>query len=151
MASRSAATTRTWGGVADRVFVDTNVFVYADDDDAGAKRDRARDQLAELIVGNRVVISTQILQEYFVVATKKLGLLPDRARRRVEVLSQLDVVVIRPELILGAIDLARLHVLSLWDALVLQSAIAAGCTTLLSEDLNHGQVVNGVRIENPFA
>jgi predicted nucleic acid-binding protein len=136
--------------LAERVFVDTNVFVYADDDDSADKRDRARAVLAELIPDSRAVISTQIMQEFFVVATRKLGIPKERARRRVEALARLNVVLVRPELVLSAIDLHRLHSLSFWDALVIRCAAAAGCARLLSEDLQHGQVIDGVRIENPF-
>jgi predicted nucleic acid-binding protein len=60
-------------------------------------------------------------------------------------------VIVRPELILGAIDLHRLHPLSVWDALIVASASAASCATLLTEDLGAGDVIAGVRIENPFA
>lgn len=134
----------------DRVFVDTNVFVYADDRAAKTKRVRARTVLAEVIRTRRAVVSTQVMQEYFAAAIKKLGLSPERARIRVERLNRLDVVVIRPELILGAIDLCRLHALSFWDALVVRSASAAGCGRLLSEDMQDGQTIDGVRIENPF-
>jgi predicted nucleic acid-binding protein len=136
--------------LADRVFVDTNVFVYADDADAGKKRDRARGLLGELVPSGRAVVSTQVLGEFFVVATKKLGIRPDRARRRVELMAQLDVVIVRPELTLEAIDLHRLHALSFWDALIVRAASVAGCARLLTEDMSHGQVVAGVRIENPF-
>lgn len=136
--------------MADRVFVDTNVFLYADDDDAGDKRERAREVLAELVPSGRAVISTQVLQEFFVTATKKLSMAPDKARERVDILAQLDVVLVRPELIVGAVDLHRLHALSFWDSLVVRCASAAGCARLLSEDLNHGQRIDGVRIENPF-
>ena len=136
--------------MAERVFVDTNVFIYADDNSAPAKRERARDVLRELVQGGRAVVSTQVLQEFFVVATRKLGIPADRARRRLEALAHLDVVLIRPELILGAVDLHRLSSVSFWDALVIRCASAAGCARLLSEDLQHGQVIDGVRIENPF-
>jgi predicted nucleic acid-binding protein len=136
--------------MSDRVFVDTNIFVYADDRSARTKRVRARRVLSELIRAKRVVVSTQVMQEYFAAAIKKLGLSPERARIRVERLNRLDVVLIRPELILGAIDLCRLHGLSFWDALVVRSASAAGCGRLLSEDLQDGQTIDGVRIENPF-
>ena len=136
--------------LADRVFVDTNIFLYAEDDDAPVKRDRAREVLAPLISSGRAVVSTQVLQEYFVVATRKLGLPADRVRQRVAALAQLDVVVVRPDLVLGAIDLHRLHSISFWDALVVRSASAAGCGRLLSEDLNAGQVMDGVVIVNPL-
>jgi predicted nucleic acid-binding protein len=137
--------------LAERVFIDTNVFVYADDDRDRAKQTRARGLLAELLPAGRAVVSTQVLSEYFVVATKKLALAPELARKRVEVLARLDVVVVVPEVVLGAIDLHRLHKLSFWDALVLRCAAVAGCARLLSEDLNGSQVVDGVRVENPFA
>lgn len=96
-------------------------------------------------------MSTHVLQELFVVATRKLAVPPERARQRIEVLAQLDVVLVRPQLILDVIDLHRLHSLSFWDALILKSASTAGCTCVLSEDLNAGQVIDGVRIDNPFA
>jgi predicted nucleic acid-binding protein len=136
--------------MSDRVFVDTNIFVYADDRAARTKRARARAVLSELIRTRRAVVSTQVMQEYFAAAIKKLGLSPERARSRVERLNRLDVVLVRPELILGAIDLCRLQPLSFWDALVVRSASAAGCGRLLSEDLQDGQTIDGVRIENPF-
>lgn len=136
--------------MSDRVFIDTNVFVYADDRAARAKRVRARAVLSDLVRTRRAVVSTQIMQEYFAAATKRLGLSPERARIRVERLNRLDVVLIRPELIVGAIDLCRLYSLSFWDALVVRSASAAGCGRLLSEDLQDGQTIDGVRIENPF-
>jgi predicted nucleic acid-binding protein len=136
--------------MSDRVFVDTNVFIYADDRAARTKRVRARTVLSELIRARQAVVSTQVMQEYFVAATRKLGLSPERARIRVERLNRLDVVLIRPELVLGAIDLCRLHALSFWDALVVRSASASGCGRLLTEDLQDGQTIDGVRIENPF-
>jgi predicted nucleic acid-binding protein len=136
--------------VSERTFIDTNVFVHADDRSAAKKRPRAISLLDELIRESRAVISTQILQEYFVVATRKLGVPAEVARRKVDALSRLDVVVIRPELVLAAIDLHRLHSISFWDALVVRSAVAAGCARVMSEDLQDGQVIDGVRIENPF-
>jgi predicted nucleic acid-binding protein len=136
--------------VSDRVFLDTNLLVYADDKSAGDKRNRALSVMSELIAASRAVLSTQVLQEYFVVATKKLGVSAQLARRKVDALSRLDIVVIRPELVLAAIDLHRLHSISLWDALIVRCAAAGGCARVLTEDLQHGQVFDGVRIENPF-
>jgi predicted nucleic acid-binding protein len=136
--------------MSDRVFIDTNILVYVDDLAAGSKRERARAVLAPVVRQRRAVISTQVLQEYFAAAMRKLRLSAERARWRVEVLSRFDVVMIRPELVLGAIDLHRLHRVSFWDALVVKCASAAGCATVLTEDMNHGQTIDGVRIENPF-
>jgi predicted nucleic acid-binding protein len=136
--------------MSERVFFDTNVIVYADDRSAGAKRERALALIGELAGESRAVISTQVLQEYFVFATRKLGVPAEVARRKVDALSHLDVVLVRPELVLAAIDLHRLHSISFWDALIIRSAAAAGCSRVLSEDLQHGQVFDGVRVENPF-
>ncbi|MBI4872038.1 MAG: PIN domain-containing protein [Candidatus Riflebacteria bacterium] len=135
----------------DRVFFDTNVLLYADDADAGERRSTARRLLAEAIRSGTGVVSTQVLQEYFVVATRKLGVAADAARRKVELLAQMDLIVVRLDVILGAIDLHRLHPISFWDALVVRAASMAGCRRLLTEDLQHGQLLEGVRVENPFA
>jgi predicted nucleic acid-binding protein len=132
-----------------RSFIDTNVLVYADDASAGAKRTRALEILAELVAASEAVVSTQVLQEYFVVATRKLGVPAEVARRKVEVLSRLDVVIVRPELVIAAIDLHRLHSISFWDALIVRAAAAASCTRVLS-DMRHDQIIDGVRVENPF-
>jgi predicted nucleic acid-binding protein len=106
--------------------------------------------LSELTRARRAVVSTQVMQEYFAAAIEKLGLSPERARLRVERVNRLDVVLLRPELILGAIDFCRLHALSFRDALVARSVSAAGCGRPVSEDLRVGRTIDGVRIENPF-
>jgi predicted nucleic acid-binding protein len=136
--------------VSPRVFIDTNVLVYADDADAGSKHERAQEILRKTIAAGVAVFSTQVLQEFFVVATRKLAVPAEAARRKIELLSRLDVVVIRPELILAAIDLHRLHSISFWDALVVKSAATARCARLLTEDLASGQTIDGVLVENPF-
>jgi predicted nucleic acid-binding protein len=61
-----------------------------------------------------------------------------------------DVVLVTPEHVLGALDLASTYSLSPWGALILKAASAAGCRRLLTEDLQHGRSIDGVRIENPF-
>jgi predicted nucleic acid-binding protein len=133
-----------------RTFLDTNVFVYADDKNAGHKTEIARERIQEVFAAASGVVSTQVLQEFFVVATKKLGVPLEVARRKVELISHLEVVSMRLEIILAAIDLQRLHSISFWDALIVRCAVAANCAVLLSEDLSHGQIIDGVRIENPF-
>ena len=133
-----------------RVFLDTNILVYADDLDAGEKRERASEILQKALTTSSGVVSTQVLQEFFVITTQKLGVEASIARRKVELLSHLDLVLVRLELILGAIDLYRLNRISFWDALIVKCAAAAGCPRLITEDLHHGQVIDGVQIENPF-
>jgi predicted nucleic acid-binding protein len=136
--------------VTGRVFIDTNVLVYADDLDAGPKNALARTLVADALLQGTGVLSTQVLQEFFAVATRKLGVAAEVARRKVELLAHLEVVRIDVDAILAAIDLHRLHPLSFWDALILQAAASAGCSRLFSEDLQHGRTLAGVRIENPF-
>lgn len=135
----------------ERVFLDTNVLVYADDRDAGAKRRKARAILRDAFADGAGVVSTQVLQEYFVIATRKLGEDADVARRKVELLAKLDVVQVDVEMVLAAIDLHRLRSISFWDALVVKAAVAGGCARLLTEDLQDGEVIDGVRVANPLA
>ena len=131
-------------------FLDTNVLVYADDLDAGPKHERALSLVEEHVRARALVVSTQVLQEFFVVATRKLGVPAHVAQRKVELLASQEVITIQTTTLLAAIDLHRLHSFSFWDALIVSAASLGGCTRLLSEDLQHGQVVNNVRIENPF-
>lgn len=133
-----------------RSFFDTNVLIYADDHGFPAKQRRAIDMMAEHRREGTGVVSIQVLQEYFVAATRKLKVDVQTARRKVELLSEFDVA--RPDVsdILGAIDLHRLHGFSLWDALILRAAKQTGCRVLLSEDFQSGQEIDGVRIVDPF-
>lgn len=134
-----------------RTFIDTNILVYADDRDAGAKRRTAQEVIGAAIEAGQAVVSTQVLQEYFSIATRKLGLSAEAARSRVAALATLDVVRMEPEMILAAIDLHRLRPISFWDALIVRAAIASGCVRLLSEDLTHQDSYESVQVENPFA
>ncbi len=133
-----------------KYFLDTNILVYADDGDAGPRHELSVDLVEEAMISGNGVISTQVLQEYFVNATRKLGIEAGEARLNVELYSRMGVVQVRLADILAAIDLHRLHQLSLWDALVVCCAAGAGCDRVLTEDLQHGQVISGVKIENPF-
>jgi predicted nucleic acid-binding protein len=136
--------------MAARSFFDTNVLVYADDQSAPAKQRRALELFAEHRRAGTGVVSLQVLQEYFVTVTRKLHLDAAVARRKVELLAELDVAT--PDLadVLAAIDLHRLRGVSFWDALILQTAKQSGCAVLLSEDLQHGSTVEGIRIVDPF-
>lgn len=133
-----------------RSFFDTNILVYADDDDAPAKQRPARDLIYQHRRGETGVVSLQVLQEYFVTVTRKLKLDPRTARRKVALLSEFDVAASQVADILAAIDLHRLHGFPFWDALVLRSAQQAGCSVLLSEDFPHGHAIDGIQVVNPF-
>ena len=133
----------------ERRFFDSNILVYAHDAAEPQKRKRARKLLSAHLGDQTAVFSTQVLQEYFVAATR-IGVPAQLAQQHVATYAQANVVQVTTELILAAIDLHRLQRISFWDALIVRSARAGGCSEVLSEGLKHGQVFDGVRIENPF-
>jgi predicted nucleic acid-binding protein len=122
-----------------RSFLDTNILLYSDSADAPAKQRRALELLAEQRLARTGVVSLQVLQEYFVAATRK-----------VELFANYHLVVLDVDDVLAAIDLHRLHQLAFWDALVVRAAKEGGCSILYSEDLQHDRTIDGVRIVNPF-
>ena len=134
-----------------RAFLDTNILVYADDADAGPRRAKAQELVVGALANGDAVISTQVLQEYFAVATRKLGIPAEAAQRKVEVLAALVAVTTDADHIIESIKLHRLYSLSFWDALIVHAARRAGCDRLLTEDLQPGQRIEGVHIVNPFA
>ena len=136
--------------MSDRSFFDTNILVYADDDDSPTKQQVARDLWRKHRRAGTGVVSLQVLQEYFVTATRKLKFDSRKARRKVEILSEFDVATPQVADIIAAIDLHQLHGFSFWDALILRSAQQAGCSVLLSEDFQDGREIDGVRVLNPF-
>lgn len=137
---------------AGKVFVDTNILIYAYDTSAGDKHLTAARQIAELWKSETGLISTQVLQEFYVNVTRKIAqpLNISVARSIIEDMSRWEVVTVEPDTILAAIDLQREHTLSFWDAMIVAAAIAGGSETLLTEDLSHGQTIRGVTIRNPF-
>ena len=133
-------------------FVDTNVLVYAHDASEAVKQPLARAVLDRLWAQRSGTLSTQILQEFYNTATRKLAPPMTRAEAReiVELYSAWPTVVIDPALILTASRVEEDHQLSFWDALVVEAARVAGADRLLTEDMQNGRVIEGVRIENPF-
>lgn len=132
-----------------RSFFDTNVLVYADDGAAPAKQRQALDLLTEHRRTRTGVVSLQVLQEYFVTVTKKLRVEAAVARRKVELLAEMDVASHDVSDILAAIDLHRIHKLSFWDALIVRTAKQSGCRVLFSEDMQ-AREVGGILVVNPF-
>lgn len=141
---------RTRDTKALRAFFDTNILVYSDDKRDPAKQLKAHSLIREHRSDRTGVVSLQVLQEYFVNTTRKLGLDPGVARRRLEIFSRFDLVEPRLSDVLAAIDLHRLHHMSYWDALIIHCARISGCQVVFTEDLQHGQIIDGVRIVNPF-
>ncbi len=133
-----------------RSFLDTNVLVYSDDPRDSRKQAKAIDLILGHLRLRTGVVSIQVLQEYFTSATGKIRLDTASEKQRVEFFAKFHVVETTVGDILAAIDLHRLYNLSLWDTLILRCAKQSGCTVLLTEDMQHGQVIDGVRIVNPF-
>jgi predicted nucleic acid-binding protein len=111
-----------------------------------------RGQVRELVAGGRLVLSSQVLSEFYVTVTRKLArpLDPVRAGRAVGDLCALPVWDVTANLVQAAIRRCAATPLSYWDALILETALDAGATTLLTEELQHGQVVGTLRVHNPF-
>ena len=136
-----------------RVFVDTNVLVYVFDRDEPHKQRLAQRVLEEEGRAGNLVLSTQVLQEFYVTVTRKLprALSPKEAELAIRGFSAFTVQPIDRQTVLGAMQRAQRWQYSLWDSLILEAAVVSGCTRLLTEDLQAGHRVDGLRIENPFS
>jgi predicted nucleic acid-binding protein len=134
-------------------FVDSNVLVYLFDQDSPDKKAAAQRIIQMEGAAGDLLLSTQVLQEFYVTVTRKLAtpLKPETALDAVERFSAFSVVAVEVSLILAAIRRSQADALSFWDCLIIDAALAAGAQRLLSEDLQDGRVIDGMRIENPFA
>ena len=135
-----------------RRFVDTNILVYAYDTSAGGKQERASALLEQLWNTRDGCLSVQILQEFFVTVTRKIPKPLDAATAK-EIIADLSrwyVHVPAAEDVLGAIGLHQRTGIAFWDAMMVRSAVGMGCGVIYSEDLNHGQLYDGTRVEDPF-
>lgn len=133
----------------DRVFLDTNIFVYAVD-----TADTEKQKLAQTVLRTTsdAAVSTQVMNEFFVVTTRKLAtpLHPDAAAAVIEEMAKLVCVAVDAALVQSAIRAGRRWQLSHWEALMVEAARRARCDRLLTEDLTHGTVYDGLRVENPL-
>ncbi|MBE0593812.1 MAG: PIN domain-containing protein [Gemmatimonadales bacterium] len=130
---------------SDRIFLDTNVVVYllADDPTKAAR--------AETLLTARPCISTQVVNEFINVCTRKLKLTRTAAHEGARALmAHCEVVPINAATVEHAIRLGERYGFSHWDALIVAAAQGAGCATLFSEDMQHDQSLDGLRIRNPF-
>ena len=137
--------------MSDRAFVDTNVLVYALDDAEPEKRDIARRLLGSTEYG-QFVLSAQVLSEFYVTVTRKLAepVSEAKAEEAVRWLGLNPIVSIDQALVRSAVQTSRASQLSYWDGLVVAAAARAGCERLFTEDLNDGQQIGPVYVENPF-
>ncbi len=137
--------------MSDKAFVDTNVLIYAHDSDAGGKREAARDILRDLWAQRCGVLSIQVLQEFYGNVTRKIATpLSKPAARAIVDSYAVWCIDTSPADISAAFRIEDEASISFWDAMIVAAARRAGAARILSEDLNPGQTIAGVRIEDPF-
>ena len=135
-----------------RVFVDTNVFVYLFDSDEPTKQNTARNLLDRLAKEATIVVSTQVLQEFYGSVTRKLAqpLPPEDAVEATRGLATYHVVQVDPSMIFAAISLHQNEKSSFGDALILRAALQSSYALLMSEVMQHGRRFENLRVDNPF-
>lgn len=136
----------------DLQFIDTNILVYAHDKYAGEKYERAEKLIEALWESGNGCISIQVLQEFYTTVTTKIKN-PLKSEIATEIISAISTWrVYSPEAkdVLRAIDIQRKNQIAFWDAMIIFSAARLGCRVIWSEDLNDGQVYEGVKVSNPF-
>jgi predicted nucleic acid-binding protein len=131
-------------------FVDSNVVIYAADESFPQPRNTSIAR--ELLRQRDLWISVQVLNEFTVNARRqdKLGFSPEQERQWYERLLLFNIVPLTTDTFLTALTIHARHQISHWDSLILASVRDAGCETLYTEDLNDGQVYDGVQVINPF-
>jgi predicted nucleic acid-binding protein len=133
-----------------KIFIDTNIFVYSIDQKDPNKRDKARNILKRLVEVHQPVISTQVIKEFYVIASTKLKADSFIIKSIVHNFRNLEVVNNDLELIEQAIDISTISRLSFWDSLIIAAAEKANCELVFSEDMNPGQTYRGLMLVNPF-
>ena len=134
-------------------FVDTNILIYAHDLDAGEKHRLAKEVIADLWHSGMGVLSTQVLNEFYVNITRKIPspLNPALARSVIEPYLTWPIIAPDPASVLQASEIQQRYQLSYWDALIVHAAAISGASVLYSEDFNSGQLIEGVRVINPVS
>lgn len=135
-----------------KVFFDSNILVYFADSADPQKQQIAENLIKNAVINDNGVISTQSLQEFFAATTRKLLCAKEKAKEYVENFSDsFTVEQVSVPLIIKAINISIKNQFSFWDSLILSAAIQSGCIICYSEDLTNGQIVEGVKVINPFA
>jgi len=133
-----------------KIFIDTNILVYTLDQKNIEKRDMARRIVKKVVESHQPVISTQVIKEFYVVASNKLKADPIVVKNIIHNFHNMEIVDNDLDLIEQAIDISILSQLSFWDSLIIAAAEKANCEYVLSEDLNSGQNYRGIKVLNPF-
>ncbi len=138
--------------MSDRIFVDTNILVYAHDLSAGDRHAKASAVVESLWETEAGVISTQVLQEFYVTVTRKIKnpLKPDEAREIIRNYLAWPVQINDPETTIRASEIEEKNSFSFWDALIVAAALRLQAQKIITEDLNDGQIIEGILIENPL-
>ena len=131
-------------------FFDTNILVYAHDNSDRSKQAKAQKLIFASLEAGSMVLSTQVMSEYFVTATRKLKLPYTDVIEEMHLLSHAKIADISLPMVFDAARVSHQKTISFWDALIVVAASISGCDRLYAEDLNHGQIIEGVRITNPF-
>lgn len=133
-------------------FVDTNILIYSLDANDEVKHRSAENVLVQLWTSGLGVLSSQVLQEFYNVATCKLrpALTPPQARQVINDYSDWCLVDTDPLLIISASRLSEQHSINFWDALIVEAALRAGADELVTEDLQHGRRFGKLTLRNPF-
>ncbi len=136
----------------DKVFLDTNIIIYAYDATAGEKHRIARDILVDLWNSGRGLLSAQVLQEFFVTVTRKIQnpIGPELAGDIIDGFLKWDTVSITAESVADAIGIHLRYKYSFWDSMIVEASIRGGAALLLTEDFSGGQKIGDLRIKNPF-
>jgi predicted nucleic acid-binding protein len=135
-----------------KVFVDTNILVYAYDRGAGNRHEKALSLIEQLWRDGSGILSTQVLQEFYVNVRRKAQhpVTVEQARVLISDYLAWDPVVNDGAIIMQAIDIKRRYQLSFWDSLIVAAAQKCGASIIYSEDFNHGQMFGSVEVLNPF-
>ena len=131
-------------------FLDTNILVYIHDRISPEKQKISKQLLYSGLRSGNAVISSQVVSEYFVTSDNKLQLPYSEIVQIIHHLGRLPVVEITYAITLRAITRTRNYSLSYWDSLIVEAAISGGCSVLYTEDLQHGQVIDGITVKNPY-
>lgn len=136
--------------MSDRVFLDTNIFIYSHDHKDAVKRKAARDLIFTSYKTGTATVSTQVLSEFFRVYTGKLKLPYTAAIKELHFMSQCRVLEQNIALVISAASFYSRYSLSFWDAMIIAAAVESSAKVLYSEDLQSGQEIEGVRVVDPF-
>jgi len=138
--------------IDDWAFVDTSILVYAYDITAEEKHKTAAEIITGLWETGKGIISTQVLQEFYVTVVQKIPnpIDDEKAAGIIRDMLNWKLIVNDGFTILDAINIQKRYQLSFWDSLILEAAISGGADILLSEDLSHQQIIENVQIKNPF-